>query len=52
MKNVRIAGLMAAALVAAASAQITTNQKIGVIDMQSALVATKEGQKAAADLRA
>jgi len=43
---------MAAALAAAASAQVTTNQKIGVIDMQSAMVATKEGQKAAADLRA
>jgi len=43
---------MAAALAAAVSAQVTTNQKIGVIDMQSALVATKEGQKAAADLRA
>lgn len=52
MKNVRIAGLMAAALAVAASAQVTTNQKIGVIDMQSAMVATKEGQKAAADLRA
>src|SRR6185437_676046 len=43
---------MAAALAAAVSAQVTTNQKIGVIDMQSALVATKEGQKAAADLSA
>lgn len=52
MKNVRIAGFMAAVLAAAASAQVTTNQKIGVIDMQSAMVATKEGQKAAADLRA
>jgi len=52
VKKVRIAGFMAAALAAAASAQVTTNQKIGVIDMQSAMVATKEGQKAAADLRA
>ncbi len=52
MKNVRIAGWIAVALAAGASAQITTNQKIGVIDMQSALVATKDGQKAAADLRA
>lgn len=52
MKNVRIAGWIAVALAAGASAQITTNQKIGVIDMQSAMVATKAGQKAAADLRA
>jgi outer membrane protein len=52
VKNLRIAGWMALALAAAASAQVTTNQKIGVIDMQSAMVATKDGQKAAADLRA
>jgi outer membrane protein len=52
VKNVRIAGCMAVALAAGASAQINTNQKIGVIDMQSAMVATKDGQKAAADLRA
>lgn len=43
---------MVFALAAAASAQVTTTQKIGVIDMQSAMVATKDGQKAAADLRA
>jgi outer membrane protein len=42
---------MVFALAAGASAQVTTNQKIGVIDMQSAMVATKDGQKAAADLR-
>ena len=52
MKNLRIAGWIAFALAAGASAQVTTNQKIGVIDMQSAMVATKDGQKAAADLRA
>jgi outer membrane protein len=52
VKNVRIAGWILVALAAVASAQITTNQKIGVIDMQSAMVATKDGQKAAADLRA
>jgi outer membrane protein len=33
-------------------AQITTSQKIGVIDMQSALTTTKDGQKASAELRA
>jgi outer membrane protein len=52
VKNVRIAAWMAFALAAGANAQVTTNQKIGVIDMQSAMVATKDGQKAAADLRA
>ena len=52
MKKSGIAGWMALALAAGASAQVTTNQKIGVIDMQSAMVATKDGQKSAADLRA
>ena len=52
MKNLQIAGWMLVALAAGASAQISTNQKIGVIDMQSAMVATKDGQKSAADLRA
>jgi outer membrane protein len=53
VKNPRIAGfILFAASGVFASAQVTTNQKIGVIDMQSALTATKDGQKAAADLRA
>jgi outer membrane protein len=53
VKNIRIAGFMLlTASAVLASAQVTTNQKIGVIDMQSALTATKDGQKAAADLRA
>jgi len=43
---------IALALAAAASAQVTTPEKIAVIDMQAALAQTKEGQKAAADLRA
>ena len=56
MKNTPIAWARAVVLfclaAAAGSAQITTNQKIGVIDMQAALTTTKDGQKAAADLRA
>src|ERR1022692_2426936 len=39
-------------LVSCLCATAQTAQKIGVIDMQSALVATKDGQKAVADLRA
>lgn len=53
MLNIKTAGLIAALLAGcAAFGQVTTNQKMGVIDMQSALIATKDGQKAAADLRA
>jgi len=52
VKNLRIAGWMLVALAVGAPAQVSTNQKIGVIDMQSAMLATKDGQKAAADLRA
>jgi outer membrane protein len=53
VRNIRLAGFILFAITGVlASAQVTTNQKIGVIDMQSALTATKDGQKAAADLRA
>jgi outer membrane protein len=53
VRNIRLAGFIVFAITGVlASAQVTTNQKIGVIDMQSALTATKDGQKAAADLRA
>lgn len=54
MKNTQIAALIAASLfflVGSAPAQVTVGQKIGVIDMQAALTTTKDGQKAAADLR-
>ncbi len=45
--------LLAAASAAGLSAQVKGGAlKIGVIDMQSALVSTKEGQKAIADLKA
>jgi outer membrane protein len=43
-----VAPLLAAALALGAQAQ---TQKIGVLNMQDALVATKDGQKAVADLR-
>ena len=53
MLKIHIAGLITVLLAgSAAFGQVTTNQKLGVIDMQSALIATKDGQKAAADLRA
>ena len=51
MKFVIGSGL-AALSVATAFAQTPVAQKIGIIEMQSALVSTKDGQKAVADLRA
>lgn len=51
MKNLFLVPAAALALVAGASAQVTVAQKIGIVDMQSAMVSTKEGQKAVNDLR-
>ncbi len=54
MKSTGVSRILAAGLLLAGvvSAQITTTQKIGVIDMQAAMTTTKDGQRAAADLRA
>lgn len=44
--------LLSFVCLAAGSAMAQTPQKVGVLDMQSALISTKDGQKAVADLRA
>jgi len=43
---------LAALLVSAGTAQAQAPVKVGVIDMQTALLSTKDGQKAVADLKA
>lgn len=53
IRNFIVTPLLAAALALAAEAQTAPaqTQKIGVLNMQDALVATKDGQKAVAELR-
>jgi outer membrane protein len=47
-----VAALVASLVFSAGAAQAQAQVKIGVIDMQSALLSTKEGQKAVAELKA
>jgi outer membrane protein len=49
-KNLIALALMAAAMATVATGQNATPNKVGVIQIQSALVATKDGQKAAKEL--
>jgi len=49
-KNVLAMGVLALGMAAIAAAQTPAPNKVGVIQIQSALVSTKDGQKAAAEL--
>lgn len=52
MKRIILTGALTLLVSGAVFGQQEVAQKIGIIDVQNALLATKDGQKAAADLRA
>ena len=49
-KNLIAAAMLAAGIASMAAAQTAAPNKVGVIQVQSALVATRDGQKAAKEL--